>query len=284
MTKCKKNPLVKPIVKWVGGKRQLLDEIRPFLNCHFSSYIEAFVGGGAVIFDLQPKKAIINDFNEELINVYKVIKENPQELIIELMHHKKMNSEEYFYRIRGLDRKNEYTNLSDIERAARIVYLNKTCYNGLYRVNSSGFFNSPYGKYKNPDIVNNTVIMAMSDYFNKNDIKIISGDYKDVLKKARKGSFVYLDPPYMPISDTSAFTGYTEGGFNYQSQVELRDECIKLHKKGVKFLQSNSYCDEIVDLYGSIEGFKIKIVKAKRSVNSKGNDRGEIDEVLIYNE
>lgn len=275
--------LVSPVLKWVGGKRQLLDEIMPLIPKKISTYVEPFVGGAAVLFELQPKKAIINDYNKELINVYCVIRDFPEELINELEKHKENNSEEYFYKIRSLDRSDKFSNLTNIERAARIIYLNKTCYNGLYRVNSLGQFNSPYGKYKNPNIVNQATIRAVSKYFNKNKITIIDGDYKDSLKRLRKGAFVYLDPPYMPISSSASFTGYTEGGFDYEKQKELRDECLKLNKKGIKFLQSNSYCPEILELYNDKNIFKIIEVKAKRNINSKADKRGEIKEVLIYN-
>lgn len=279
-----KNPLVKPVLKWVGGKRQLLDSIMPLIKKDCSTYVEPFVGGGAVLFELSPKKAIINDYNKELINVYVTIKDNPLELIEKLKFHAANNSEEYFYRIRSLDRTYLFGQLTDVERAARIIYLNKTCYNGLYRVNSSGQFNTPYGKYKNPDIINETTIKALSLFFNKNKIKIMNGDYKQSLKGLRKGAFVYFDPPYMPISSSSSFTGYTDGGFTYEQQKELRDECIKLHKKGIRFLQSNSYCNEILELYSDKSIFTIKRVFAKRSVNSKADKRGEIEEVLIYND
>lgn len=275
--------LVGPVLKWVGGKRQLLDEIIPIIPKKYSTYVEPFLGGAAVLFELQPKKAIINDYNKELINVYCVIRDFPEELINELEKHRENNSEEYFYQIRSLDRSDNFFNLTDIERAARIIYLNKTCYNGLYRVNSSGQFNSPYGKYKNPNIVNQVTIRAVSKYLNKNKIQIKNGDYKDVLKGLRKGAFVYLDPPYMPISSSSSFTGYTEGGFDYEKQKELRDECLKLDKKGIKFLLSNSYCPEILELYNDKDIFKIIEVKAKRNINSKADKRGEIKEVLIYN-
>lgn len=282
-----KNLLVAPIVKWVGGKRQLLPEIETFIPKKISTYVEPFVGGGAVLFHVQPKKAIINDFNNELMNVYKVVKDNPDELISLLKKHEEANREasngDYYYEIRALDRSDEYEKLSSVERAARILYLNKTCYNGLFRVNQAGQFNAPYGKYKNPAIVNDVTIKAVSNYFNSANIKFLEGDYKQALKGLRKGSFVYFDPPYMPISSSSSFTGYTGAGFDYDKQVELRDECIKLHKKGIKFLQSNSYSPEILDLYSDTTIFKIKIVKAKRSINSKADKRGEISEVLIYN-
>ncbi|MEG1739674.1 MAG: DNA adenine methylase [Bacilli bacterium] len=282
-----KKILVSPVLKWVGGKRQLLNEIIPLISTDCSTYVEPFVGGAAVLFKLQPKKAIINDYNEELINVYKTIRDNPEELIEKLKEHEcNKDSEDYFYKIRGLDRTEEFSELTNVERAARIVYLNKTCYNGLYRVNAAGQFNSPFGKYKNPNIVNATTIRAVSKYFNDNNITINQGDYKESLKGLRKGAFVYLDPPYMPVSNSSSFTGYTDNGFGFKQQSELRDECIKLNKKGIRFLQSNSYCPEIIDLYDLNNDksiFKYIEVKAKRSINSKADGRGEIDEVLIYN-
>lgn len=192
--------------------------------------------------------------------------------------HNRENTEEYFYNLRALDRSQEYADMSSIQKAARIIYLNKTCYNGLYRVNSAGQFNSPYGKYKNPNIVNATTIRAMSKYLKNPKIKIKQGDYREALKGLRKGAFVYLDPPYMPISSSSSFTGYTEKGFSYKQQVELKNECDKLKEKGISFLQSNSDCPEIRELY---KEYDIMTVQAKRSINSNANKRGEISEVLI---
>lgn len=279
----KKNPLVMPVLKWVGGKRQLLKEILPLIPTDISTYYEPFVGGAAVLFSLQPKKAIINDYNTELINAYKVIMDNPDNLIKLLEIHEKNNCSEYFYKIREIDRTPEYKNLTNVERAARIIYLNKTCFNGLYRVNQAGQFNSPYGKYKKPNIANSPVIKALHDYFSNNNITITSGDYKDTLKKVRANtkSFVYLDPPYYPLSSSSSFTGYTDNGFGEEQQIELKNECLKLNNKGIKFLLSNSSCEFIEELYK--DDFNIKIIKAKRVLNSDGNKRGEIDEVLISN-
>lgn len=275
-----KNLLLSPMLKCVGGKRQLLPDIVPMINKKAPLYVEPFIGGGAVLFNMQPKKAIINDYNQELINVYITVRDNLEELLDELRIHEENNSSDYYYEIRALDRAEEFAQMSNIEKAARIIYLNKTCYNGLYRVNMAGQFNSPYGKYKNPNIVNEAVLRAISNYFNTNEITILNGDYKEVLKDLEKEAFVYLDPPYMPIS-SSSFTGYTEGGFGYNSQVELKKECDKLNEKGIRFVQSNSDCEIIRELY---KDYKIKTVKAKRSINSVGNKRGEINEVLIYNE
>lgn len=273
-----KNALLAPILKWVGGKRQLLNDILPLIPGK-GTYIEPFLGGGAVLFAHQPKKAIVNDYNTELMNVYQVVKDAPEQLIQILNIHHANNSESYYYEIRELDRTERYKELSQIEKAARILYLNKTCYNGLYRVNSSGYFNSPYGRYKNPNIVNAPTILSMSKYFNDNDITLLQGDYKEVLKKVKKGSFVYLDPPYMPVSSSANFTGYTENGFGYSQQEELKKECDKLREKGIRFIQSNSDCPEIRMLY---KDYTIKTVQAKRFINSNSAKRGEVSEVLIY--
>lgn len=275
-----KNLLLSPILKWVGGKRQLLSEIIPLIDESCDNYVEPFIGGGAVLFRVQPKKAIINDYNTELINVYRTVRDDLDGLVALLKEHEKYNSSDYYYEVRALDRTPDFDKMSNLEKAARIIYLNKTCYNGLYRVNSLGQFNSPYGRYKNPNIVNEVVLRAISKYLNRNEISIRSGDYKDVLNDIEKNSFVYLDPPYIPISSSSSFTGYTEGGFGYDKQVELKEECDKLNSKGVHFLQSNSDCEEIRELY---KDYRIKIVKAKRAINSDAKKRGQINEVLIYN-
>lgn len=274
------NKLVTPFLKWVGGKRQLMPTIVTHLpkNINDLTYVEPFIGGGAVLFHLQPKNAIINDFNEELINVYEVIKNNLEELIEDLKKHK--NEPDYFYKIRSLDRNDNFKNLSKVERASRVIYLNKTCYNGLYRVNNAGEFNSPFGRYKNPNIVNEPTLKAVSKYLNSNNIVIRNGDYNDVLKTIDKNSFVYLDPPYHPISESSNFTGYVQGGWDLFDQIRLREVCDELNAKGIKFLLSNSSAQFIKDQYAK---YKIEIVKANRAINSNGANRGEIDEVLIKN-
>ncbi|MDU1911097.1 DNA adenine methylase [Fusobacterium sp.] len=273
-----KNDLVAPVLKWVGGKRQLIPEITKLLPKKITKYYEPFLGGGALLFHIQPEKAVINDLNEELINCYNIIKKEPIKLIKSLKKHK--NNSEYFYKIRELDRTNEYINLTDVEKASRIIYLNKTCFNGLFRVNSSGEFNSPFGKYKNPKIVDEITIKAMSDYFNNNHIEIYSTDYKKALKGIRKGNFVYFDPPYDPVSDSSNFTGYTKSGFSKQEQIELKKLCDQLNKKGIKFLLSNSATDFIKELY---KEYYIESVNAKRNINSCKDGRGNIEELLIRN-
>ncbi|HHY52432.1 MAG TPA: DNA adenine methylase [Clostridiales bacterium] len=274
-----KNQLVAPVVKWVGGKRQLLDEITPLLPKPITSYCEPFLGGGAVLFSIQPKNAIVNDINEDLMTVYEVIRDDVESLIASLKKHE--NTAEYFYAIRDLDRnKDAYRSMSKVERASRLIYLNKTCYNGLFRVNSSGEFNSPFGYYKNPNIVNEPVLRAVSKYFNSNNIIFCCEDFAETLNRVKKGSFVYLDPPYDPVSDTANFTGYNKGGFDRNEQIRLKQCCDELTKRGVKFLLSNSATEFIRDLY---KDYYITIVQAKRAINSNASRRGAIEEVLITN-
>lgn len=276
----KKNKLIAPIVKWVGGKRQLLPEINQYLpKFGTTTYYEPFIGGGAVLFNHQPKNAVINDFNHELINTYQVVKDNVDDLIEDLKKHQ--NTSEYFYSLREIDRDyNSYNQLTNIQKASRLLYLNKTCFNGLFRVNRAGEFNSPFGNYKNPNIVNETTLRAVSLYFNHENIIFKCGDYEKALIGIKKNSFVYFDPPYDPISTSSNFTGYTNGGFDRVEQERLKLLCDKLNQKGIKFLLSNSATEFIIDLY---KDYKIELVKAKRSINSNASLRGEINEVLIRN-
>lgn len=276
-----KNPIIKPFLKWAGGKRQLIPQIKKNMPKKYNNYYEVFLGGGAVLFSIQPSYAIINDSNKELINCYEVIRDHPDELIEELKIHK--NDKDYFYEIRGLDRSTKkYNKLSSIQRASRIIYLNKTCYNGLFRVNSQGEFNVPYGKYKNPDIVNEAVIKAVSKYLRDNKIEILNQDFSQALNSAQKGDFIYLDPPYDPVSDTASFTGYDINGFHKEDQRRLKELVDQLHEKGCKILLSNSYTDFIRDLYKDTY-YKQTKISAIRSINSQGNKRGKVDEILVKN-
>lgn len=274
-----KNKLVAPVVKWVGGKRQLLSEISPLLPKRITSYCEPFLGGGAVLFSIQPSKAIVNDLNSDLITVYEVIRDDVEELIDNLKKHE--NSSEYFYTIRDMDRNKEtYAAMSKVERASRLIYLNKTCFNGLFRVNSSGEFNSPFGHYKNPNIVNEPVLRAVNKYFSSSNITFCNEDFAVTLGRISKGSFVYLDPPYDPVSDTANFTGYNRGGFDRNEQIRLKQCCDELTQRGVKFMLSNSATTFIKELY---KDYDISIVQAKRAINSDASKRGAIEEVLIIN-
>ncbi|BCV21073.1 DNA adenine methylase [Moorella sp. Hama-1] len=274
-----KNNLAAPLLKWAGGKRQIVYWILKYVPQTFTTYYEPFLGGGAVLFALQPEKAVVNDINSELINVYEVIRDNVEELIADLRKHR--NEEAYFYAIRNLDRdKERYNRLTPIQRASRIIYLNKTCYNGLFRVNRAGEFNAPFGNYKRPNIVNELTLRAVSDYFNRAQITFTCRDFEAVLKEARKGAFVYLDPPYDPVSTTASFTGYSRGGFGKDEQIRLKETCDQLNKQGIKFLLSNSATDFIKELY---KDYHLEIIQAKRAINSRADKRGEIDEVLVMN-
>lgn len=275
-----KSKLVAPFLKWVGGKRQLIPAIKNELPKRLSTmnYCEPFIGGGALFFSLQPKSATINDYNSELVNVYKVIRDNPEELISDLKKHK--NESEYYYEIRGIDRTPEFKDLSDIEKASRIIYLNKTCYNGLYRVNSAGEFNTPFGRYKNPNIVNERVLKAVHKFLSSNNIDIYNKDYASILDDVVENTFVYLDPPYHPISDSSNFTGYVRGGWGEEDQIRLRNACDSLTERGIRFLLSNSSADFIREIYSD---YTIKTVQATRAINSDAHKRGYVDEFLIKN-
>jgi DNA adenine methylase len=273
-----KDKFIVPFLKWAGGKRQLLPAIANHIPNGYITYYEPFVGGGAVLFYLQPSLAVINDYNSELINVYKVIKNHPDELIEDLKKHR--NESEYFYRIRALDRSNQFEKLTEVEKASRVIFLNKTCYNGLFRVNNSGEFNAPFGRYKNPNIVNEHIIRGVSSFLKGNDIQILNKDYTSALEGVTKNDFVYFDPPYHPLSESSSFTGYLQGGFNKAEQERLKETCDELNKKGIRFLLSNSATDFIKKLYSK---YTIIYVKANRYVNSVAKKRGAIDEVLVKN-
>jgi len=277
----RRNDLLQPFLKWAGGKRQLVPEIRKYSPTKFKLYFEPFVGAGAVLFDLQPQAALINDANEELVNCYRVIKEDPEGLIAHARQHK--NTKEYFYRLRSLDREPGFKSLSSLERASRIIFLNKTCYNGLFRVNSQGQFNVPFGKYANPVIVDEIVIRAVSRYFNEARVEVSNEDFEVALSGAGRGDFVYLDPPYDPLSDTSSFTGYNLNSFGRNEQQRLQRVCDDLTGRGCKLLLSNSATDFIRDLYSDTSRYTIVEVEANRNINSVGTSRGKISELLIFN-
>ncbi|MBA1437488.1 MAG: DNA adenine methylase [Epsilonproteobacteria bacterium] len=271
-----------PFIKWVGGKRGLLEQILPLFPKKFNSYYEPFIGGGAVFFELfskgilKNKKVILSDINSELVDTYNIIKNNPFELIAKLEKYKEQHSKEFYYQIRELDRKKDYKNLSSLEKATRFIYLNKTCFNGLYRVNKKGYFNTPMGSYKNPNIADRDVILSASEALQNVTIKHQS--FKEVLKEAKKDDLVYFDPPYYPLNDTSNFTSYDSNCFLEDEQFELFEVFDKLSDMGVKIIQSNSDTKFIKDLY---KNYDIKIVNANRFINSKSNGRGKITEVLI---
>ena len=270
---------VAPVVKWAGGKGQLLFKLEKYLPQHYCTYFEPFLGGGAVLFHLQPQRGVVNDLNHELINLYQVIRDSVDELIEDLKKHK--NQAYYFYQLRELDRDpRAFSALTPTKRASRTLYLNKTCYNGLYRVNSKGFFNTPFGKYQNPNIVPEPRLRAMSEYFQRAELTFLSCDFQQALSTAGEGDFVYLDPPYDPVSTTSNFTSYGKDGFGRPQQQRLKEVCDLLARRGAKFLLSNSATDFILDLYAD---YRIETVEAMRNINSKGEGRGPVAEVLVRN-
>ena len=274
-----KDKLVAPVVKWVGGKRQLLGAITPLLPRRIAAYCEPFLGGGAVLFSIQPAQAIVNDLNGDLITVYQVIRDDVDALVESLKAHR--NTPEYFYAIRDMDRdRAAYADLSQVERASRLIYLNKTCFNGLFRVNSAGAFNTPFGRYKNPNIVNEPVLRAVNRYFAAGGVTFFHEDFAKTLARVEPGALAYLDPPYDPVSDTASFTGYSKGGFDKNEQLRLKRCCDDLTRRGVKFVLSNSATDFIKDLY---QDYEILVVKAKRAINADASRRGAVEEVLIRN-
>jgi DNA adenine methylase len=279
-----KNPLVKPFLKWAGGKRQLLPEIRKYLppDPRNITYYEPFAGAGAVLFDLRPPRAVINDRNAELMMSYRMVRENVEALISVLKIHAEKNSREYYYAVRGLDRDPlAFGRLTDTEKAARLIFLNKTCYNGLYRVNSQGFFNVPYGRYKNPAVCEEPVLRAVHEYLSSGGIEIKSGDFEEAVQTAGEGSFVYFDPPYHRSGEKN-FTAYQAGGFDDVEQTRLRDVFFSLTKRGVPCLLSNADTPFIRGLY---EDDRVEILTrpAKRAINSQASGRGAVSEVLIKN-
>ena len=271
---------ISPLLKWVGGKRALAPTLRKLMPplSQINNYVEPFVGAGGMLLSVQPKKAVINDLNGELINVYRVVRDTPKELLLELEKH--VNSVEHFYKIRDIDRSPLFAKLSVIEKAARIIYLNKTCFNGLYRVNSQGFFNVPYGYYKNPDYREYSKVCAISEYLNRNDIMILNGNYCDTLSHIEKGTLVYLDPPYAPVSQTSNFTGYNAGGFSYEEQIRLKKFCDIIAEKEAFFMLSNSDCSFVRELYHE---YRIHEIQAPRAVAASPNSRGAITELVVTN-
>lgn len=272
----------KPFVKWVGGKRQLLAQFRRLnlyppekFDIRTGRYFEPFVGGGAVFFDLLPEKGFLSDLNKELVTTYNVIKNDVEGLISSLKKHK--TDKEYFLNIRAKDSKA----LNDLAVASRFIFLNRTCFNGLYRVNSNGGFNVPYGKYANPLICDESNLRKVSKSLQNIEIK--HQDYKEVLKTAKKGDFVYFDPPYYPVSKTSSFTSYTAETFLDKEQTELRDTVLELNKRGCFVMLSNSDTPFINQIYSGHKGIRVNKVEAGRAINSKGSGRGKITEVLVTN-
>jgi len=265
-------------VKWAGGKRQLLPELKELSPKKIDTYVEPFLGSGALFFFLKKnnmiKQAILSDINEELINLFKIVRDKPDELIELLKKQKKLHSKEYYYKIRALDP----TNLNKLKRAARLMYLNKTCFNGLYRVNSKNGFNVPMGSYKNPNIVSEKKIREASKLLKGTIIKCES--FLNIKKMIRGSEFVYFDPPYHPLKKGKSFTTYAKGNFLEKEQKQLANLFNELNKLGCRLMLSNSDTKFIKELY---KDHKINFVKARRMINSNAKKRGSINELVITN-
>jgi DNA adenine methylase len=276
------NPLVKPFLKWAGGKRQLIPEIKkrwPSIPKESKSvYFEPFLGGGAVLFAFQPSKAIVNDVNPELINCYQVIRDSVEELLEALQVHR--NVEDYYYEIRDWDRQDDFLSYSPVERAARIIFLNKTCYNGLFRVNSQGQFNVPFGRYREPTIVDSVSLRAVHKYLNEADITFLNTDFAETVALASENDFVYFDPPYDSEADSASFTSYALHGFDRNEQIRLRYLTDDLDKRRCKFLLSNAATGFMRESY---RAYIIDTVEVPRAINSNPLKRGKVEEILVRN-
>lgn len=270
-----------PFVKWLGGKRRVLKELRPFYPQNYNQYYEPFVGGGSVFYDVSPQEAVISDSNGELINVYETIRNDTKELIEILREHAHLNTKDYYMHIRALDRdSNVFSQLSDIDRAARFIYLNKTGFNGLHRVNQKGQNNVPYGKYDKPNIIDEKNLNNLHAWLNNRDVTFLHGSYEDVFTRhePQPGSFVYLDPPYIPLTLTSSFVGYDKNGFTLNDHKTLSEWFNKLDEAGVNMMLSNSDTDITRNLYAT---HQIESISVLRSVGSTTESRGKIGEVIV---
>ena len=271
----------KPFVKWAGGKRQIIDKLKQYIPDEFNTYYEPFVGGGALLFELSPKNAVINDSNKELMNVYSVLcnEEKFKKMCSVLNSYEANHSEEFFYELRNKDRnKKTFNRLSDYTRAARTIYLNKACFNGLYRVNSKDEFNVPFGKKTKVNTYDGSNLITVSNYLTMNNVKIQCVDFEESVKTAKMGDFVYFDPPY--DSDTATFNSYTEEGFGKDEQRRLATVFKDLDERGVYVMLSNHNTILVKELY---KDYHIYVIEAKRNINSNGKKRGKVEEVIITN-
>ena len=280
---------MRPFLKWAGGKRQILSHIKQFINNDVmndnSKYYEPFVGGGSLFFDLARDNSIINDFNSEIINVYKVIKDHPTGLIRMLKTHQKNDSIDYYYIVRNMDKDPKFKKMGNVKKAARTIYLNKTCFNGLFRVNRDGYFNTPRGNYTNPLICDEENIREISAFLNGNNIQILNCDFEESCPDAGEGDFVYLDPPY-DYEDESGFVSYNAQGFTRDDLTRMKLFCDRLIERGCVVLISNNdttYVRELFDDDNYRIVYEINQVDANRNINSSGKKRSnKVKEVLIY--
>lgn len=277
-----KNMCMSPVVKWAGGKRQILEKLKANLPEKFNNYFEPFIGGGALLFDLAPKNATINDVNQELLAIYTCLKDDElyRLMLEELDKHEKCHSEEYYYQVREWDRDPRFELEPLWKRAARAIYLNKSCFNGLYRVNAKGYFNVPSAKKEHVVTYSKANMEEIHEYFKDDNVTILSGDFVEATRNAHEGDFVYFDPPYDSWEDKESFTAYSKFDFNKDDQRRLAD-CFKdLTNRGVKCMLSNHNTAYINELYN---GFNIQVIKAKRMINANAAGRGAVEEVIITN-
>lgn len=274
--------ILHPFVKWAGGKTQLLLKLKTYMPEHFNNYFEPFIGGGSFFFSITPKVATINDFNSELICAYQCFQDDNLLSLLkeELKKHEENHSEEYYYKVREIDRDEAFSSLPIHIRAARMIYLNKACFNGLYRVNSKGYFNVPSGGKTKVVTFDEDNFNCLRDYFKSNNITVLNGDFETAVSNAKAGDFVYFDPPYDVIENKNSFTSYAKGDFGKDEQIRLANLYKKLSKKGVYIMLSNHNTPFINELY---KDFNIHVVNAKRMINSKGDGRGDVEEVIITN-
>jgi len=263
---------VKPFIKWAGGKSRLLAQYEPFFPPSFRRYFEPFLGSGAVYLHLQAQPAVLSDSNSDLVNCWQVVRDQVESLIAHLEQHQV--DRDYYYRLRACAPEQ----LAPVERASRLIFLNKTCYNGLYRVNRAGQFNVPFGDYKKPRIFQADHLRAVSALMQP--VKIIASSFDRVLREARRGDFIYFDPPYLPLSSTSNFTGYTGQAFGVAQQEYLAEVYRTLHSRRCLLMLSNSNTQLIRDLYC---GFRIEEVWAGRAINSVATRRQPIRELVVMN-
>jgi DNA adenine methylase len=265
-------PRAAPFLKWVGGKTSLLPELLKHVPARLRGYHEPFLGGGALFFATRPRRAVLADDNGELIHCYQQVRDDVYGVLDALARH--VYQKAHFQAVRALDP----LRLAPAERAARLVYLNKTCFNGLWRVNRAGRFNVPIGRYKNPTFNNPSALISASHALR--GAELVHAPFEQALQRARPGDFVYLDPPYDPVSPTASFASYTAGGFSWEDQKRLAHSCILLNRRGVRFLLSNSATERVRELY---KGFEQRLVRAPRFINSKAEGRGRVDELLVFN-
>ncbi len=269
-----------PFVKWAGGKKQLLSRLKAHMPLEYNRYFEPFIGGGALLLDVQPQHAVINDVNAQLLNVYRQLKANAQAVIeaIKSLDSVECN-QEYYLAIRDVYNHKIVANEFDAECAALMIWINKHCFNGLYRVNSKGLFNVPYNNKTNGVSMNEDNLLNIGRYLMDEDVEIREGDFEFACRDANSGDFVYFDSPYIPVSQTANFTDYTKDGFGFEDHVRLANLYKKLTDNGVKVMLSNNNVDLIYQLY---EGFNIEPVNVIRAINSDASKRfGK--EVIITN-